>query len=92
MQKGFPGRGVEFHGPEHPDPDCHFASLPARPLNSWFAVPAYNETSSTSARPRHDGRLLDTARSTVAATVAGAAAVTVLGPSYARVLDQAASS
>ena len=28
VQGGFPGRAVEFHGPEHPDPDCHVASVP----------------------------------------------------------------
>ena len=35
----------------------------------------------------HDGQLLDITPSTVAATVAGGVAVTVLAPSYARVLD-----
>jgi DNA-binding transcriptional LysR family regulator len=35
----------------------------------------------------HDGRLHDITPSTVAATVAGGAAVTVLAPSFARVLD-----
>jgi DNA-binding transcriptional LysR family regulator len=35
----------------------------------------------------HDGRLLDITLSTVAATVAAGAAVTVLAPSYSRVLD-----
>ena len=28
VQGGFAARAVEFHGPEHPDPDCHVASVP----------------------------------------------------------------
>jgi hypothetical protein len=47
-----PGRGVGFHGHEHPHPDCHVASVPgASPEFRGSPYPPTTRRSSTSAAP-----------------------------------------